>query len=171
MKIAEKTVVAMTYTLEIADPHADYEIVEVVDASEPFYFLYKHSGLPEDFENQLVGLELGDKFDFELDPQKGFGMISDEDFADFELDFFKIEDGKIPEGMLEVGNFLPFTNENGHQVSGRISAVNKESVTVDFNHPLAGKKLKFKGEILLIREATPVEVSHGHVHGEGGVHH
>lgn len=42
---------------------------------------------------------------------------------------------------------------------------------MDFNHPLAGKDLHFSGEILDVRDANDEEISHGHVHGEGGHHH
>lgn len=44
-------------------------------------------------------------------------------------------------------------------------------VIIDFNHPLAGKTLKFEGKIISVREASAEEMDHGHVHGPGGHHH
>ena len=44
-------------------------------------------------------------------------------------------------------------------------------VDVDLNHPMAGKALQFQVEIVDVREAEPVEIEHGHVHGEGGAQH
>ncbi len=46
-----------------------------------------------------------------------------------------------------------------------------DMVTIDGNHPLAGKNLNFDVEITDVRDATEEELSHGHVHGEGGHHH
>ena len=46
--------------------------------------------------------------------------------------------------------------------------ITKEDITVNFNHPLAGKDLEFDVELLDVRDATPEEISHGHVHGPGG---
>lgn len=171
MKIADHTVVSLVYELSIANPEEDFELVEVVSPEEPFFFLYGHSGLPEDFEKSLEGKTAEDTFDFDLDPQKGFGVYSENDISDFELDFFKVDEGKVPEGLLELGNFVPFTNEAGHQVIGKVIEVTSDSVTVDFNHPLAGKKLHFVGKVLGVRAASKDEIDHGHVHGEGGVHH
>ncbi len=171
MKIENESVVHIAYELYIADPADDFEIVEVVGEDEPMVFLFNHSGLPPDFEKQLLGLKVGDDFEFELNPQEGFGDYLEEDISEFALDFFKVEDGKIPEGMLDVGNFIPFTNEEQHQISGRVKAVKGDKVSIDFNHPLAGKKLRFEGEILKVRKATKDEIAHGHVHGEGGVVH
>jgi FKBP-type peptidyl-prolyl cis-trans isomerase SlyD len=171
MKIENNSVVHIAYELYIADPADDFEIVEVVGEDEPMVFLYGHSGLPPDFEKQLLGMVEGDDFEFELNSQEGFGDYSQEDISEFALEFFKVEDGKIPDGMLEIGNFIPFTNEDQHQISGRILAVEGDIVKIDFNHPLAGKKLRFEGEVLKVRAATADEISHGHVHGEGGVNH
>jgi FKBP-type peptidyl-prolyl cis-trans isomerase SlyD len=42
---------------------------------------------------------------------------------------------------------------------------------MDFNHPLADKDLRFVGKVLNIRNASADEIAHGHVHGEGGIHH
>ena len=52
-----------------------------------------------------------------------------------------------------------------------ISKIEGDNVTVDGNHPLAGQTLHFAVEITNVREASEEELSHGHVHGEGGHHH
>jgi FKBP-type peptidyl-prolyl cis-trans isomerase SlyD len=171
MQVSEKKVVTITYELYIQGPEDDFEIVEVVGEDQPMVYLAGHSGLPVDFETKMAGLKVGDDFDFQLDPQEGFGDFSEEDVADFPLDMFKIEEGEVPSDLLEIGNFVPFTNEDGSQITGRIYAIEGETVRVDFNHPLAGKTLKFEGKVMAIREATADELDHGHVHGEGGVHH
>ena len=62
-----------------------------------------------------------------------------------------------------VGNIVP--------VSVAITGIYGDEVTVDGNHPLAGKTLHFKVEITDVREATVEECVHGHVHGAGGHHH
>ncbi len=171
MEISEKKVVKLSYELFIHEQDEEFEIVEVAGEEDPLVFLYGNSGLPEDFEKQLKGLKAGDSFSFVLDPQAGFGEFSEEDIAEFPLSMFAIEDGEIPEGMLEIGNFIPFTNEDGSKLTGRIYEIEDEVVLVDFNHPLAGKTLKFEGKVLAVRAATDSELDHGHVHGEGGVHH
>lgn len=171
MQISDKKVVTISYELYIESPENEFEIVEVAGEDAPMVFLFGHSGLPGDFENQLSGKSEGDEFDFVLEPQAGFGELNEEDIADFPLDMFKIEDGEVPANMLDLGNFIPFTNEDGSKITGRVHSVDDQTVRIDFNHPLAGKTLKFEGKVLSIREATPEEIDHGHVHGEGGHHH
>jgi FKBP-type peptidyl-prolyl cis-trans isomerase SlyD len=53
----------------------------------------------------------------------------------------------------------------------RVTVVNEGSVTVDFNHALAGKSLTFNVEVVDIKDASEEEISHGHAHGPGGHHH
>jgi FKBP-type peptidyl-prolyl cis-trans isomerase SlyD len=52
-----------------------------------------------------------------------------------------------------------------------IVEITDKEVTVDGNHPLAGKTLNFKATVTDVRAATKEEIDHGHVHGEGGHHH
>ncbi len=52
-----------------------------------------------------------------------------------------------------------------------VADITEESVTVDFNHEMAGKTLRFAVEVVDIRDAAPEELSHGHVHGPGGHQH
>jgi FKBP-type peptidyl-prolyl cis-trans isomerase SlyD len=63
------------------------------------------------------------------------------------------------------------TDDSGNQLNGRIIAVEADVVRMDFNHPLVDKEMYFKGTIIGIRDATQIELDHGHVHGAGGVQH
>jgi len=62
-------------------------------------------------------------------------------------------------------------DNEGHPLEGVVKSVEKDKVIMDFNHPMAGKNLYFTGSILELRDATPEEISHGHVHGPHGHHH
>ena len=73
---------------------------------------------------------------------------------------------KLEEGMQLMAN-----SPDGKRMPFIINQIGENEVTVDFNHPLAGKNLEFNVELLDVREATPEELSHGHVHGPGGAHH
>ena len=80
-------------------------------------------------------------------------------------------DGKIDEEMLQVGNFLPMADNQGHHMQDKIVEIGEETVKMDFNHPLAGMMMHFDGKVADVREASQEELDHGHVHGEGGHHH
>jgi FKBP-type peptidyl-prolyl cis-trans isomerase SlyD len=73
--------------------------------------------------------------------------------------------------MLFEGNIIPMMDQQGNRYEGRVMRVGENSVKMDFNHPLAGKTLYFTGTILDVRNATPDELAHGHVHGPHGHQH
>jgi len=70
---------------------------------------------------------------------------------DVPKDTFEV-DGKIDEKMLKVGNFIPLTDNYGVKHLGKIIKVHADAVSFDFNHPLAGKDLRFKGRIVEVIE-------------------
>ena len=75
---------------------------------------------------------------------------------------------------LKPGDAAPlFTalDQNGNPFQGRIVNIILDKVTVDLNHPFAGKTLLFSGEVVEVREAHPVELEHGHVHEHGDHSH
>jgi len=72
---------------------------------------------------------------------------------------------------LFVGNDIPMQNNEGQTLMGKVLEITDDKVKMDFNHPLAGLDLFFKGEILDVRKATAEEIEHGHVHGPEGHHH
>ncbi|AKD04742.1 peptidylprolyl isomerase [Pontibacter korlensis] len=170
MKIEKNRVVTLSYQLSIKNEQGEKSLIETADKENPMAFIYGMSGLPEQFEDQLSGLSAGDNFDFKLEAEEGYGEQDENAIVDLPKSSFEIE-GAVPADMLEVGNFIPMTDSEGNQLQGRVAEVTEDTVKMDFNHPLAGKELYFSGKVENVREATPDELSHGHVHGEGGVHH
>lgn len=170
MTIDTNKVVTLTYELQVDDEDGERTLVEKVEQDNPMVILYGSSGLPERFEENIQGLKEGDAFEFSIDPEEGYGDFDEEAIVELPKNVFQV-DGKIDNEMLQIGNFVPMTNQDGHRLQGKILEVNEESVLMDFNHPLAGVNMHFKGQVVGVREASEEELSHGHVHGEGGHHH
>lgn len=170
MTVQPNKVVSVAYQLEINNLDGEREIVETVSADAPMVLLYGMSGLPEKFEEELAGLSVGDNFSFNLSPEEGYGDIDEEAVVTIPIETFLI-DGKLDEEMLQLGNYIPMTDNYGNQLRGCVVGLDEVSVQMDFNHPLAGKTMYFEGSIVAIRDAQPEELAHGHVHGDGGHHH
>jgi FKBP-type peptidyl-prolyl cis-trans isomerase SlyD len=108
---------------------------------------------------------IGTKKQLKLDAKDGYGEYNEDAIQavgkeNFPQDF-----------ILEAGMEYMASNPDGVQMPFVITSVEDETVTIDFNHPLAGKNLNFDLELLDVRDATAEELAHGHVHGAGGHHH
>ncbi len=164
MIIEENKVVSLTYELRVNDEKG--EVVEKVEKKAPLTFLFGRNNLLPDFEAKIDGLKEGDPFSFMLEPEKAYGQISNEAIVDLPKNVFEV-DGKIDENLLKEGNTIPMQDNSGNRLNGIVMEIGDESVRMDFNHPLAGDTLYFKGEVAEIRNATEEEISHGHVHQAG----
>ena len=171
MKIEENKVVGITYELKVSQQGSDEAPfnAETRDEEDPFYFLFGSSGLPEKFEQLLLGKTEGDKFSFSLEVNEAYGETDDEMIMALPKDQFSSENGFDPE-MLEEGNFLPIMDEEGYSMQAKVVKDMGKDLLLDFNHPLVGFNLHFDGQIIEVREASDVEIAHGHVHGEHGEH-
>lgn len=156
MKIGEKTFVALSYQLKV-----DGQVVETVKAESPLQFVYGTGFLLPAFEANLAGLGKGDPFAFRLDAANAYGEVIPDAVVELPKEVFMV-DGKIEDGMLEIGNQLPMSDNQGNRLVGVVKAVGNDSVTMDFNHPMAGKALEFSGTIVEVREATPEDMMTGH---------
>ena len=170
MSIAKNNVVFISYQLAFPDENGQPDVVEIVDEKEPMVFIHGLSGLPEAFEQNLLGLNEGDTFDFSISAEDAYGNVDPNAIIELPKSIFQAED-QSADDILQIGNFIPMTDDQGNRMQGLVVSIEGETVTMDFNHPLAEKTLMFQGKILKIREATPDEIAHGHVHGEGGVQH
>jgi FKBP-type peptidyl-prolyl cis-trans isomerase SlyD len=169
-QISPNKVVTITYDLSVTDENQEKVLVESAEADAPMVFLFGQSGLPEEFETQLSGKNPGEAFNFSLTPEQAYGDYDQQAVVDIPKNVFEI-DGKIDEEMLQEGNFLPMSDNQGNHMQGKIVEIGADTVKMDFNHPLAGMVMHFDGKVADVREATQEELAHGHVHGEGGHHH
>ncbi|WP_186757474.1 FKBP-type peptidyl-prolyl cis-trans isomerase [Echinicola salinicaeni] len=172
MEISNNKVVGLTYELKVskADEESAPFSVEVRDQEDPFYFIFGNSGLPEKFESYLVDKNEGDHFNFVLEVNEAYGEADDELIVDIAKAQLTEERGFKPE-MLQEGNFLPLIDEEGYPMQAKVLKDLGEDLLLDFNHPLVDFKLHFDGEVMEVREASPEELAHGHVHGEHGHQH
>jgi FKBP-type peptidyl-prolyl cis-trans isomerase SlyD len=163
MKISENTFVALDYTLEV-----DGQVADKSQPGQPLKFAYGMGMLLPKFEEAIAGLSAGDTFKFTLTPTEGYGEVIKEAVVELPKNVFEVN-GAVEPGLLEVGNLIPMADQQGNRLMGRIVAVT-EVVTMDFNHPMAGKTLNFSGKIVEVREVTPEDLqgfAGGYGAGEG----
>jgi FKBP-type peptidyl-prolyl cis-trans isomerase SlyD len=164
MIVAKNKVVSLTYELRIDSNKG--EVIEKVERNSPLTFLFGTGSLLPKFEDYLSGLKVGDTFDFNLPSKDAYGEFDESSIIQIPLQAFEI-DGKVDHELVKVGNKIPMQDGDGHRLTGLVKSVEADSVTMDFNHPLAGNHLFFKGEVFDIRQATDEEMTHGHPHYEG----
>lgn len=168
MIIAKNTVVSLHYRLQEDD--ANGEMVEETYGGEPLVFLYGAGQMIPEFERQLEGKSAGENFSFGIKSEDAYGEFDPDAVVMLPLSTFEI-DGKIAEDLLVPGRMIPMSDGQGNRLNGIVHEVHNDGVVIDFNHPMAGQDLYFTGVIESVRQATPSEVAHGHVHGPGGHHH
>jgi len=109
-------------------------------------------------EKVLEGKSVGDQISVTIPPEEGYGYYDEQLVLTLPRDRFENGDS-IEEGMEFAGQ----TQDGSYHIF-RVLHVDADSVQVDGNHPLAGQTLTFNVEVEGVREATPEELSHGHVH-------
>lgn len=161
--------IAVAYRLYTKDKEGKREMVEEATREQPFQFVSGLGMTLDDFEAQLVGLEKDAEFDFELTPEQAYGQYEQERVIKVPRSTFEI-DGRLDREYIFEGAVVPLQNADGQRFNGMIAKIGDTEVTVDLNHPLAGKTLIFVGEIKDIREATPDEITRTLkiITGEGG---
>lgn len=98
------------------------------------------------FEEKLLGLKAGDEVESMLQPEQAFGVVNPQNLHRFPVARFSalLEDELIP---TEVGSVVSFKDAAGFDLPGIVASISDSTVVVDFNHPLAGKKILFKASI------------------------
>ncbi len=168
MQITKNTVVSLSYVLKRDD--ANGEIIEETRHGDPLVFLYGNGQMLPKFEENLVTLSSGDKFEFTLSSDDAYGELDPDAVIDLDKSIFMV-DGKNDDELLAIGNVIPMRDDQGNMLQGTVVSVSNDLVRMDFNHPMAGNVLHFAGKVLEVRTASDEEMSHGHAHGAGGHHH
>jgi FKBP-type peptidyl-prolyl cis-trans isomerase SlyD len=147
MKIASGKKALVCYTLKTSDG----KLIEEIPEDKAVEFIFGINQLIPEFEAKLIGLEKNDNFDFTLTAENAYGPTDPYAIFDIPLDTFE-QNGKIDEKMIQIGNVLPMTDNEGNKHMGKIVKILTESVTLDFNHPLSGEDLNFVGKIISVEE-------------------
>lgn len=159
MKIEKNKVVVLTYELEV-----EGKVVDAATKDQPLDYIQGMHMLIPRFEAELEGLEEGGAFAFTIQPEEGYGAYDEKRRILLPKSAFTIQ-GEIREDLMEIGRILPMVGADGSIANATVVEVKEEGVTMDFNHPMAGKVLHFKGEVLSVRDATEKELTEG-LHGE-----
>lgn len=170
MIISEDKAVSVNYNLSGKKNNQPEELIEQTSTDHPFVFLFGFGGVLPQFEENLAGKKKGDKFDFSITPENGYGNYEQDYVIKLARSVFEI-DGKFDEERIKTGREIEMNDADGNPLLGKVLSVGATEVEMDFNHPLAGYELHFTGEVLDVREASKDELEHGHVHGPHGHHH
>jgi FKBP-type peptidyl-prolyl cis-trans isomerase SlyD len=160
MSISQDQVVSIHYTLRD-------DAGEVIDRSadgEPLSYLHGHGNLIPGLERELTGRKSGDRLQVKVAPHEAYG--------EYDRELVQRVPRRALKGIadLRVGMRLQTQTPEGPRAV-TVTQLSGDMVTLDGNHPLAGKSLNFEVEVAGVRAATEEELAHGHVHGAGGHHH
>ena len=158
MKIEKDKVIAIDYVMEDEDGGTLENTIE----TGPGEFIIGHDQLMPAIEDALMGKEAGAEATIDLTPDQAFGYRRDELVE-------KVDRSKFSKDMqFEVGSQFEVPGPSGHPEAVRVVGLTDSEVTFDRNHPLAGKGMKFSVTIREVRDATPLEIEHGHPMTEDG---
>ena len=160
MKISKEKVVSLHYTLK----DKTGEVLDSSDGQSPLEYIQGLGNIIPGLEKALDGKQVGEKLNVVIPPEDAYGVRKESFVKTIPLSEFENQSD------IKVGaQFRVETSQETHIAT--VTNVENENVTIDLNHPLADETLHFDVEVMDIREATQEELSHGHVHGEGGHAH
>ncbi|MBV5314813.1 MAG: FKBP-type peptidyl-prolyl cis-trans isomerase [Prolixibacteraceae bacterium] len=156
MKIGKNKMVSLTYDLHYDD--AEGELIEQATTEKPLSFVFGAGLMLPKFEEHLEGFEVGNPFEISLQDVDAYGELDENAIVDLPKHIFFIE-GEFDEEIVSVGNTVPMMSTGGQRLNGLVLEITDDIVKMDFNHPLAGENLFFKGQITEVREATDEEIA------------
>jgi FKBP-type peptidyl-prolyl cis-trans isomerase SlyD len=153
---AQNSVVGIEYEVKEA---GSSEIVDTNKGAQPLEFITGKGHIIPGLENALVGMNEGENADILVKAADAYGELNPEAIQTLPVEQFEGVD--LKEGMTLYGQ-----GEDGQTVQVTVKSFNDKEVTIDFNHPLAGKDLMFSVKVLSNRPATEDEAATGQVGGE-----
>jgi len=161
MTIKHNSAVCFHYTLT----DDDGQQLDSSAGGEPLAYLHGAGNIVPGLENALEGKSIGDSMTVAVPAADGYGESQPELIQEVPRESFQGVDD------IQVGMQFEAQTGNGQSVPVTVTGVTDEFVTVDGNHPLAGKNLNFDVSITDVRDASQEELDHGHIHGPGGHNH
>lgn len=152
--------VAISYNL-----FADNVLVESKTEENPMSFITGVSPVFDQIVNDIKSKNVGDKFNIEFHADEMLPPYEEAAIVILEKDHFVNDNTSMEEinEIFTIGSQVPMTASDGQMVLGTVKSTDDKTVTMDFNHPLAGKQLKFEGTIVSAVEATEQEILEEHL--------
>lgn len=160
MQIAKDKIAEIEYKLT----NDDGKVLDSTEGGKPLAYLHGSGTIIPGLETALDGKTAGDNVQLTLPPSEAYGERNEALRQQVSPEQFQGVDD------LQVGMQFRAQTEAGSLVMTVVD-VGENAVTVDGNHPLAGKTLHFDVTVNDVREATPEEIEHGHAHGPDGHQH
>jgi len=161
MAIGQNKVVTMNYTLRDVQGN----IIQTTTNKEPFRFLSGNQQILPKLEKEIDSMIIGSKKNVKIPAKEAYGEYSEQAIQ-------QVDKNNFPDDVdLQIGMEFVANSPEGQQMPFVVKDIKDEEITIDFNHPLAGKDLEFDVELVDIRAATVEELQHGHAHGRAGHKH
>lgn len=149
--------VTVAYELYTDNDKGIHELVEKAPIEHPFQFISGLGIALDSFESKILALAEGEAFDFVLKVDEAYGPYEQDHVIELPKETFDIN-GRFDKDMVYPGAVLPLVNADGMRFQGLVLELKDNTVIIDLNHPLAGKDLHFKGQVVTMRDATNEEI-------------
>ncbi|MCX7954476.1 MAG: FKBP-type peptidyl-prolyl cis-trans isomerase [Bacteroidales bacterium] len=146
MIIEKNKVVELSLTICL-DSYEGEKIQEYTE-DQPLIFIFGVGEIFPAFEDNIKGLKKGETFKFMLTPAQAFGEYDEKAIIKMKRNTLN-----LPIDEIFIGNIITFRSENGNELEGTILEFNNETITFDFNHPLAGENIYISGTVIDVRES------------------
>jgi len=137
-KVGENTLVTLHFSLSMKNG----DLIDSTFDKQPAKFEFGDGQLPDGFQSYLVGMSAGETNEWQVPPEKSFGMPNPNNLQVMKRTDFSA-DMELAEGLV-----VSFADANKSELPGVVKSFDEDKVTIDFNHPLAGEILSFKVEII-----------------------
>jgi len=147
MTIQDKTYVELEYSLTLNSG----DVVDKSTPDKPLGFIFGANQIIPGLEKKLQGMSAGESAKLVIEPGDAYGERDEQLVKELPRKYFP-EDMDVQPGMI----FQASTP--GGPATLKVIEVADESIKADFNHPMAGEKLRFDVKVLTVREATEEEL-------------
>lgn len=148
---APSDMLSLRYAVRLGD---GTEIVSNLNDPAPDMLTLGDGTLAPNLEQWLIGLAVGERHVFLLEPEQAFGLSQPELIHN--LPRAEVETGD----PLQVEALIEFKTADGQTLTGHILEIGEETVRVDFNHPLADLPIEFEVEIVQFHESVSCGTRH-----------
>jgi FKBP-type peptidyl-prolyl cis-trans isomerase SlyD len=144
-----EALIGIHYKLFLIDAKGKAELFEETEKGQPYFFRLGEDEVLPAFEKQFLSLQPNDTFNFTINQEEAYGPYDESMVMELPISAFT-EDDDLDED-IEVGEYLSMVGEDDEEIDGKVIEIKEDTILMDFNHPMAGKSLKYDGIVVTMR--------------------